>query len=163
MRKNVLHAILLLTLAGSLPQAFAETIDVRLRISQQRAEGTITRENLIKIKKFILQQGRRETYSNAFSNNPAYHSDSFRFYLDPDSGQENSTCDPEKSDFHILTIRRAAGGSNQYRTVEFLDRYDIYITSTWPTGDLSVQQIRQFVEDAMRELLAEIDAAGQSE
>ena len=135
----------------------AETIDVRLRIRQKNAEKSIiTRENLIKIQQFILKQGKRESYSSMYSNNPASQTKNYRFYLNPDPGQANINCDPKKSGFHNLTIRKSDGGKNQYRTVEFLDKHDVYITANWPTDDLAVQSIRKFVEDAMKELLDEI-------
>jgi len=91
-----------------------------------------------------------------YGNNPAYQTKNYRFYLNPDTGQDNINCDPKKSGFHNLTIRKADGGKNQYRTVEFIDEYYIYITTNWPTDDLTVQQIRQFVVDAMEEILVEI-------
>ena len=135
----------------------AETIDVRLRIRQKKAEKSIiTRENLITIQQFILKQGKRETYCNRYNNNPASLTKNYRFYLNPDPGQANINCDPKKSGFHNLTIRKSDGGKNQYRTVEFLDKHDVYITADWPTNDLAVQSIRQFVEDAIKELLDEI-------
>jgi len=37
-----------------------------------------------------------------------------------------------------------------------VDKHDVYITTNWPTNNLAVQSIRQFVEDAMKELLDEI-------
>jgi len=138
-------------------QVFAETVDVRLRIRQKEAEEkTITRQNLIKIKQFILQQGNRETYCNMYNDNPAYQTKGYHFYLNPDSGQENINCDPKKSDFHNLTIRKSGGGKNQYRTVEFLGRYYVYITTNSPTDDLTVLQVRQFVADALEQILVEI-------
>jgi hypothetical protein len=150
--------LLLLALVSSMTEAFAETIDVRLRIRQKKSEEkTITRENLIKIQRFILTQGKRETYCNMYNNNPAFQTKTYRFYLNPDTGQENINCDPKKSEFHNLTIRNAGGGKNQYRTVEFLDRRCVYITANRPTDDLTVQQIRQFVVEAMREILVEIN------
>jgi len=138
-------------------QVFAETIDVRLRIRQNKSEEkTITRENLINIKQFILQQGKHETYCNMYNDNPAYQTKGYRFYLNPDSSHENINCDPKKSDFNSLTIRRFDGKKNQYRTVEFLDRQYVYIITNWPTDDLTVFQVRQSVVDALKEILIEI-------
>jgi hypothetical protein len=158
MRKRLIGTLLLFALGSCVTAALAETVDVRLRIRQTKSEEmTITRENLVKIKQFILEQGGRETYCSMYSNNPAQHTKDYSFYLNPDSGQENVNCDTEKSDFHNLTIRESAGGKNQYRTVEFLDEHYVYITANRPTNDLTVEQIRQFVVDAMKEILAEIE------
>lgn len=157
MRKNVIGVMLLFVLISCITESFAETLDVRLRICQKKSEEeTITRENLIKIKQFILKQSERETYCNMYNNNPACQTKAFRFYLIPDSGQDNINCDPEKSDFHTLTIRKSDGGKNQYRSVDFIDKNYVYVTADWPTAELNVQQIRKFVEDAMKEILSEI-------
>ena len=157
MRKRIAGALLLMAFISCAFEAFAETIDVRLRIRQSKTEEkTITRENLIEIQQFILKQGKRETYCNMYNNNPVHQTKNYRFYLNPDTGQENINCDPEKSGFHNLTIRKSEGGKNQYRTVEFMDKHYVYITATWPTGDLYTQDIRQFVEDAIQEILDEI-------
>jgi hypothetical protein len=157
MKKRVACAILLFALTPCIPQLLAETIDVRIRIRQKKSEEkTITRDNLIKIQQFILQQGKTETYCNMYNNNPTYQTKNYRFYLNPDTGQENINCDPKKSKFHNLTIRKSDGGKNQYRIIEFLDEYYVYVTTNWPADDLTVQQIRQFVVDAIKEILAEI-------
>jgi len=119
-------------------QVLAKTIDVRLRIRQRKTEEIIiTRENLIKIQQFILKQGKRQTYCNMYNDNPASQTKNYLFYLNPDNGQMNINCDPTKSEFHSLTIRRADYGKNQYRTVEFLDKHDVYIIADWPTDDLA--------------------------
>ena len=157
MRKRIINALLLIVLVFSISEVLAKNIDVRLRIRQHKTEeNIITRENLILIQQFILKQGKHETYCNMYNNNPASQTKNYRFYLNPDTGQENINCDPMKSGFYNLTIRKSDGGMNQYRIVDFLDKHDIYITANWPTDDLAVQSIRQFVEDAMKELLDEI-------
>ena len=138
--------------------ALARNADVRLRISQMEDdEKVVTRDNLQKIKQFILQNGRRETYCNKFNNNPAYHTKEFQLYLDPDAGQLNGNCDPAKSDFNTLTIRSTNGGKNQYRKVEFIDQHSIHVVASWPTDDLTVGQLRKFVEEALTQILAEMD------
>lgn len=133
-------------------------MDVRLRISQKGDdEKVITRDNLLKIKQAILQNGQRETYCNIYNDNPAYHTKGFQFYLNPDTGQQNVNCDPAKSDFNTLTIRSTAGGQNQYRTVEFIDQHSIYVAANWPADDLTLGQLRKFVEEALTQILSEID------
>ncbi len=135
----------------------AKTLDVRVRIDNHyRDEETITRENLVRIQQFILKLGHRETYGSFFSNNPAYKTKDFRFYLNPDTAK-NLYCDSEKSEFHTLLIQRIGGGNGQSRIVEFLDRRHVYISTNSPSDEMTVRQIRQFVIDAMKELLAEMD------
>jgi hypothetical protein len=135
----------------------AETIDFRLRIRDKSPnEKVITRANLIRIKQFILKHGFRETYCSMYNNNPAFRTKSFSFYLNPDTGQKNIDCDTDKSDFHTLTIRKSGGGKNQYRTVEFLDKHYIYIVVSWPTKDLTVSKAREFVIEAIKDILKEM-------
>ena len=141
---NKTLAVTVLASLACVGVAISKNTDVRLRIEQTGSdEKVITRDNLQKIKQFILQKGQRETYCNMYNDNPAHHTNGFYFYLNPDTGQENINCDPAKSDFNNLTIRSAAGGQNQYRTVEFLDLRAIYLTANWPTDDLTVGQLRQ--------------------
>jgi hypothetical protein len=136
-------------------EVLAENIEHRLRILQKGDEKTvITRDNLLKIKRFILRNGHRETYCNMYNDNPAYHTKGFQFYLNPDNGQNT---DPAKSDFNTLTIRSTAGGRNQYRTVEFIDQHSIYVAAGWPGDDLTVGQLRKSVEEALTQILSDID------
>jgi hypothetical protein len=140
--------------------AAAEIIDVRIRVSDELSkERFVTRANLGRVKQFILENGLRETYCNMYNNNPAYRTESFAFYLDPDTGQANINCKPEKSDFHTMTIRASDFRENQYRSVEFRDPGSIYIVADWPTEDLTVAQIRGFVTDALMELFAAMETA----
>ena len=157
-KSTLSFALLLFTMSTCGEEAVGKTIDVRLRIcGKTTEEKTINRENLLRIKRFILDTGQRETYGNVYNNNPACHAKRFDFYLNPDTRQKNIDCDPNKSDFNSLTIRSKSGGKDQYRTVEFIGQHAVYITVNWPTDDLTVGQVRQFVEDAIKELLAELD------
>ncbi len=55
MQKRTVVVLLLLAVVFCSYRVFAETIDVRLRIRQEKTEEKIiTRENLIKIQQFIL-------------------------------------------------------------------------------------------------------------
>ena len=158
LKEKVIIASLLVLVLGAV-QTYAETIDVRLRISNRSSdEKVITRANLTAIKQFFLKKGLRETYCNMYNNNPAYHTKNFSFYLNPDSGQKNINCETDKSDFHSLTVRNP-NRKNQYRRVEFLDKHYVYIVVSWPTKDLAVSQAREFVIEAVTEILKEIEDA----
>jgi hypothetical protein len=149
--------VLLLVLVMAVLQAHGRAVDLVLRIDNTKSdEDVINRANLIKIKEFILKKGLRETYCNLYNNNPAYHTEGYAYYLNPDSGQENVNCELDKSDFNNLTIR-GPGEKNQYRTVDFLDEHYVLITVSWPTENLSVSQTREFVVEAMKKILREID------
>ena len=62
-------------------------------------------ENYQRIKDFILKNGDRKTYCNMYNNNPHYEFGTFHAYLNPEGGQININCDPEKSDFDELIIQ----------------------------------------------------------
>jgi hypothetical protein len=146
-----LSANLVLFLSGV---AWAQNLEAQVRIGQQ--EETISRKNLVKIKEFILKQGKRETYCNMFNNNPAHRTKNYHFYLNPDTGQENVECDPAKSDFNSLTIRDPEGGKVQYRSVEFAGKGDIVVRAEWPPDDLTIGQLRGMVVEALKEMLSQI-------
>ncbi len=136
--------------------ASAETLDVSLRIRNDKSdEKIINRENLIAIKQFILKNGLRITYSQMYNSNPAYVTERFGFFLNPDSGQQNINCELDKSDFQTLVVNDS-NNKNQYCNIEFKDEFYIYVRVTWPTEDLTVSQIRNFASEAIQEMLAEI-------
>lgn len=145
---------------GLVVPLFADTLEVRLRIRNDKSdEVVINRQNLIRIKQFILAQGKRETYCNMYNNNPALETKNYRFYLNPDSGQANINCDTNKSDFQTMVIRVSAsvGKKNQYRHVQFADPNEVQVVAPWPSPDLTVSEVKDVVIDALKEILAEID------
>ncbi len=153
-----LLGLLLLTLVMCASAASAETTTVRLSIRNDRQdEKVITKANLLRVMKFILKQGKRETYCSYYSKNPAYHTKTFSFYLNPDSGQQDVDCDPAKSDFHDLTIRWHGARGLEYLHVEFIDKFYVYISADSPRDDLSVGQVRQSATAALKEILAVIE------
>ncbi len=153
-----LFGLLLLTLVLCASAASAETVSVRLSIWNDRLdEKVITNANLLKIKEFMLKEGKRETYCQMYNQNPAYHTKKFSFFLNPDTSQQNINCDPAKSDFHDLTIRRQGRGGLEYGNVDFFGKNYVVITLSSPEDDLTVGQIRETVTAALNEILAAID------
>lgn len=114
---------------------------------------TITRANLVRIKEFILQKGTRFTFSNVYNDNPTHRTERYSFYLLPDD-YRNTNCDPELSDFHRLTIYEKVTG---YRELNFLDQREITITVSGPRDDWTVQDILRLVEEAVLEIVSEIE------
>ena len=92
-------------------------LSLQLRIINNKNNTIDFYEDLIRIQKFILKRGKTTTYCNMYNNNPAWITGGYGFYLNPDTGQANINCDPEKSGFHSLTIHDFSGGTNSYRTV----------------------------------------------
>jgi hypothetical protein len=86
------------------------------------ADGTntvLTVANFARIQKFILDQGKRKTYCNAYSHNPFWAFPDFNAYLNPDPG--NTNCIIGKSEFNRLVIQVDSSGSIKYWDV-VLDR-----------------------------------------
>ena len=144
----------------------ATVLDVTLRISKTHYPVTagaqndsILDKNLFnEIKRFILAQGLRQTYCSMFGNNPAYFVESCSYYLNPDTGQENIDCDPEKSDFDTLVIRNRDWGRDQYRHV-FVKEGDpwLYVSVSSPADDLNVGRIRDKAVEALGVIRTEME------
>ncbi len=149
------RAAVVLVLLGGAAGALAATVTVQVRIrSEKEDEKVITRAHLLQIREFILKQGRTETFSAMYRNNPAHHTKSFAFFLLPDSGEEG---DPAKADFHRVMIQFDTTGPSEYREIDFRDETVLVITASRPADDLTVKQIRGSVENALQEILAEIE------
>lgn len=135
---------------------FAETVDVTLRISSdtiEYKEKFITHDNLFKMKNRILEVGKTKTYCNMYNNNPTDETKSFWYYLNPDNGQANINCEKGKSDFNHLTVRKKTMEKNQYIHFDFTDKNIIKISTSWPSDDLIVKDIRAFAENSIKEYL----------
>ena len=153
-------SVALCLIIGFVLPLFAETLEVRLRLRNDKSDETVVnRENLTRIKQFILAQGKRETYCNMYNNNPAHETQNYHFYLNPDSEQANINCETNKSDFQTMVIRVSAlaGKKNQYRHVVFANPNEVQVVASWPSADLTVSAVKDVVVDALKEILAEID------
>jgi hypothetical protein len=143
-------------LEGNVARVIQATLRIDPRINsgktgeQPQFDPVLNRTNLIAIQKFILKQGQTETYCNMYNCNPSYSIDNYFFYLNPDTGQFNINCEPEKSGFHTLVIRNMDWGRDQYRDIEFKDEHIINITASWPNDDLDIARIREKTEEALK-------------
>lgn len=153
-----LLVLALLLVAQGEPDQTAKPEQMILRIVPT-SSSSINHNRLLKIKQFVIQQGRRTTYCNMYNNNPSYRTAGYEFFLNPDVGQKNVNCEIGKSDFNQLTIRKVNGGPNSYRTLNFLDPGFVELEVPWPSDDLTSLEARQFVEEALDELQVDIDTA----
>ncbi len=91
------------------------------------ADPVVNRANLERIKKLILASGRTCTYCNMYNDNPAWETERFHLFLNPDPGgphdhpQFNINCDPRRGDFRTLVIRRKPAAETTPE--EFRDPY----------------------------------------
>jgi len=68
------------------------------------------------------------TYCNMYNGNPHFGFDGFDVFLDPDVGQRNIDCDPERSGFDVLVIRDWNAGQQYFRVKRNQDRLE----TAWP-------------------------------
>jgi hypothetical protein len=144
---------------------------LRLRSDQ---ETLINKKNLDQIKQFILQQGKRCTYSNRYNNNPCHELGPYIYYLNPDPGgpdnhpQWNINSDLKMGDFNTLVIRRNLSVdrsdeafSDQYRYIDFKKEYDIQVEADNADSRWPIAQVREFPEAAIQLLLNFIAEKGK--
>lgn len=158
-RKRIAGVSLIILFFGAF-QSYAETVDVNIRIRNDSSdEKVINRTNLTTIKQFIIEKGIRETYCKMYNNNPAYYSKRFSFYLNPDTEGQNINCEIDKSDFQILVIRgpNIPNGKSQYCHIAFNNESYVDISISRPAENISISQIREFVVEAMKEILSDIE------
>ncbi|MBP5621470.1 MAG: hypothetical protein J6X44_05590 [Thermoguttaceae bacterium] len=116
-------------------------------------------DSLISVKDFILRQGKTETFSAMYNNNPCWRVNSYVFYLIPDPGgpnnrlQFNAECDPLKTDFHSLMLRNDQWSPDQYLKISFKDSFRIELSVSDPSDDLSVGTIRNRAEESIKTIL----------
>ncbi len=159
--KKVVAALSLFAILMS-SHSFAKDVTVSLRIRNDKGEEKVINwENLTRIKKFIIAQGKRQTYCNMYNNNPFYSTKNYSFHLNPDTGQQNIDCQPDKSDFNDLTIH-FSGDNDQYRNVRFTDKFVVTINVSWPEEDMNIRNIRRPVTAAIEEILKEMKEKEES-
>jgi hypothetical protein len=147
----------------SIAKTKTEYVTLRLRSDE---EEIINKINLDQIKKFILQQGRRCTYSQMYNDNPCYEIGPYLYYLNPDPGgphnhpQWNINSDREKGDFNTLVIRRNldvdrsdSAFDDQYRNIDFKEEYGISVIAYYANPNWPISKIREFPEQAVQLLL----------
>ena len=153
MIRNFVYAILMIVFVSSISEVSGKAESVRILLRQRQGdEKVITYENLIKIRQFILKQGKRETYCTLFSDGPAYHTKSHRFYLDPDLKPGL-----KKPEYYGLTIRQwPSKGGIQWARLGFQNKDEIFVQVPDPADELSIKEVRGFVENALKQILTDL-------
>jgi len=130
------------------------------------SDSIINRENLVRIKQFILLSKQTRTFCQMFNDNPFFETERYEFYLNPDPGgphkhpQWNINCDPSRGDFHTIIVRkklayfRSDGDfQDQYRRLSFAGP-DVQIVNDHDDSKVADDaKLKQFPEDAIKELL----------
>ncbi|MBU1218894.1 hypothetical protein KKF34_06745 [Myxococcota bacterium] len=74
--------------------------------NKSTSDSVLTTDNFLKIKKYILEKGKRETYCNMYNYNPVGYFGEFAIFLNPDTGQKNINCEIGRSDFNYMVVKR---------------------------------------------------------
>jgi hypothetical protein len=129
-------------------------------------EPVLNKENLDRVKRFILGTGRRCTYVNMFNNNPCFELADFEFYLNPDPGpnghpQWNINCDATRGDFNTLAVREkgAAGG---YHVIDFQPGQALTIRASYWADTNDMGKSRKVLEAAVLTMLKTIDPGSKA-
>ncbi|MCX5742647.1 MAG: hypothetical protein NT062_09145 [Proteobacteria bacterium] len=128
-------------------------------------DAIVNRDNLLRIKRFILDREQTRTYCQMFNNNPFFETARYEFYLHPDPGgphthpQWNINCDRARGDFNTMIVRRKSSrelsdddAGDQYRKLAFAGD-DVQVTDDYGDGPVDADQLMRFPRDAMSELL----------
>jgi hypothetical protein len=110
--KTIIADVVLLVLALG-GQTHGAAVESSTAVVSDGANPVLTVANFARIKKFILDQGKRQTYCNMFNNNPYWAFREFNAYLNPPD-QRNINCVIGKSEFNILVIQETEHGANRY-------------------------------------------------
>ena len=97
-------AFLALALGG---QACRSGAEISTAVVPDGSSSVLTIANFVRIKRFILAQGKRKTYSNMYNDNPYWAFPKFTAYLNPPD-QRNIDSDIAESEFNELVIQAAA-------------------------------------------------------
>jgi hypothetical protein len=105
---------LFLALAG---QAGGSGVEVSTAVVPDGSNEALTLSNFIRIRGYILSQGKRETYCAMYNQNPYWAFKGFNTYLNPPD-QSNINCVIGKSEFNTLVIQaRDPNGAFNYWNV----------------------------------------------
>jgi hypothetical protein len=113
----------------------------------------ITIANFTRIRKFILDQGKQQTYCNMFNDNPWWEFPKFNSYLNPTD--ESNTSKIGKTEFNTLVIRIKDGGQRQYWDVNLSEKkkelriYQHYYTVE---PEVLIKEVTEFFRQALDEI-----------
>lgn len=117
-------------------------------------ESVVSKTNLDRIKKYIIAQGQRCTYSNMYNNNPCFKLETVNLYLNPDLCPNgylcNSNSDITRGDFNHLVIHTR---ESLYLHINFIAK----VVLSDRHGNLSPQEMTKLAESVISRMLEIID------
>jgi antitoxin component YwqK of YwqJK toxin-antitoxin module len=111
--KTAIAGAVILTLALGGHVRAAEAASSQAVVSDG-SHAVLTVAHFARIQKFILDEGKRQTYCNMFNHNPYWKFADFNAYLNPPN-QGNINCEIGKSPFDILVIQVTKRGPNYFK------------------------------------------------
>lgn len=122
-RQCIAAAVALLMHQASPASDSTEDANSMHSITLAPEDRVLNKTNLDRIKRHIIANGMRCTYSNMYNHNPCWALPPYRFYLNPDPGpdgnrQWNINCDITRGDFNTLVIDET-GEPGRSGTVDF--------------------------------------------
>ncbi|AUX25820.1 uncharacterized protein SOCEGT47_063720 [Sorangium cellulosum] len=155
-------AMLILSLA-----ACAQGQPTRMKTTMPSSEQQIlSKGNLDRVKRYILESGERCTYSNRYNNNPCVRLPQLSLYLNPDPGpdghpQWNINCDITRGDFNTLVVHEE-GGDSAYHTVDFRGADAIVLKGRERAAESEMLRSKLVLERAVLAVLQRVDAGASS-
>jgi hypothetical protein len=151
----------ILLLIAAVP-TLAASDEVSMKFKVISDDVVLTKENLDRVKKHIIQTGSRCTYSNIYNNNPCLQTKDFDLYLNPDPGpdghpQWNINCDVARGDFNTLVVRDRVG-DGPYGIVEFMRVDRVVIKTNEEASGGQMNRIKQLLRTAVLVVLADAQA-----
>jgi hypothetical protein len=154
---SVLRRVSLLIVCSTVQGNPADVTSSTLVVSKD-SDATVTSANFVRIRKYILEKGKRQSYCNKFKDNPFWAFRDFNAYLDPPD-RKNSNCEIGKSVFNELTIRVEKGGYTHIVLNETTGDFRIVKDYAVRDGVVSLDEVTGFFSRA----LTEIDKAQKKE
>jgi hypothetical protein len=124
-------------------------------------DPVLNKANLDIIKRYIIANGARCTYSNMYNNNPCWALSEFSFYLNPDPGpdghpQWNIDCDVTRGDFNTLVIKNK---DDDYQSIQFRQEHAIVFQVWHETQHSDAAKSQSMIRAAVTASLAAIQNA----
>ena len=152
---------LFLALAG---QGWGEGVEVSTAVVPDGSNDALTLPNFIRIREFMLSQGKRNTYCNMYNHNPFWAFKGFNAYLNPPN-QQNINCEIEKSGFNTLVIQCSKPDTAYpYWNIDIdATRKELRVRKYYCKRDpkVLIKETAEFFREALAEIARHDSTAGQ--
>jgi hypothetical protein len=154
MRTAISCVVLLALFLGG--QGYAAEDESSTAVVPEGSNPALTVANFVRIQKFILDQGKTQTYCQAFNDNPYWPFPEFDAYLNPSRQHKDG-----KDEFNVLVIRTVRPGPDRLSDNQYWDvlpdaeKKGLLVQQHYTKKDPKV--LIKEAEGFFRKALAEID------